>query len=332
MEPEKPEDFVFGEVALGPKAPIVAEVRTRATHLTKMAIQSYLNEFFRDDGQYRYQIQRLAPYSVQFETGITGTARDEDPTLYEMQIARLWQGIRTKLPCILIVDASYTPNSTGLGGVVEGLDFGRFQGISMRVDATLGITLEIAANDQTVASDIRDVLCLIFGQLTHFNRSHYLEPEEEGASWVVRLPLTFEVGGLDRRQIQGDNLDIYWSTSLTLNVDFEGVATLPMEHPDNILKDSLSTDVTFDPFFENEEDVSPSVSLDIFVPETVRFGVRTPIRAYSVPFGSKFKSDNMNILYVQDNVLIPVKMGECHVLLLDNLNNLIRAYPVTITG
>lgn len=329
-EPTKPADFVFEDVDVGPAEAVVHNARTRATQLTKGAVKHYLQQYFDEKGRYRNQIEALCPYVVQYETGITGTAKDADSSVYELQIARYWSNLRMRLPCLIIMDTSYEMNSTGLGGVVEAYDFGDYQGIGLRMDATIGVTIEIAASDEAAATDLRDVLSLIFGPLTHLNRSHVLIPAD-GGSWEARLPLRIDAQGVDRRQIPvGNNLDVFWTTTLVLNVAFEGVAIMAMDHPKHVAEHAV--DIHVDPCFENAESVAPSVSLGIQVPETVYLGHQTRIHATYVPFGSRFQSDTPSILMVHGETMFPRKMGSCKILLLDSLGKLIQAYPVTVTS
>lgn len=328
MEPTKPDDHIYEDIPLGPAAAQVSGgSKTRVTHITKNAIQSYLQQYFSDSGKFRYQIQQMAPYVVQFETELSGTARKEDPTIFEMQVARVWQNIRQKLPCILIIDTAFKYNSTGLGGIVAGHDLGPFQGIGVQVDATLTINLEIAAKDETTAGDLRDVLALIFGTLTPYNRSHYLEPEQ--GSWVVRLPLVFDTEGLNRRSIPSDNMESYWSTNVTLQVDFEGVGTLATENPNKVLERSVHVPVLDD---EDMELVAPSVTLNVRVPDQLTLGFNSKIWTTAVPFGSRFVSDNPNLVYIQGDLMVPRALGMCHVLLLDSLGKLLHRFPVTVSA
>jgi hypothetical protein len=329
-EPTKPDDFVFEEIPLGPAQAQVHSARTRATQLTKAAIQAYLQQYFDDSGQYRDQIRAIAPQVVQYETGITGTARQDDSSVYTLQLARFWPNLQQKLPCFIIVDTSFQMNSTGLGGSVMGHDFGAYQGVSIRMDATVGITIEIAANDETTAADLRDVLSLVLGPLTTVNRAHVQRPADPTASWEVRLPLRFETQGLERRQIPSDQLDSFWSTTIILDVDFEGVAVLKSDNPDNILKNDVSTEVNYDPFYDNAEDIEPSVSLNISVPSVVYLGHQAQIHAAYVPYRSMFLSDNPNVLLVQDETLIPRRLGTCNILLVNSLGTLLESYPITV--
>lgn len=330
-EVEKPDGFIFEEVELAPSQPIVRLSKTRATQLTKMAIQYYLEQYFNATGNYHAQIRELAPYFVQYETGITGTARQDDPSVYELQLARFWSNLKTKLPCILIIDTGYRINSVGLGGVVEGYNFGEHQGLGLRTDATITITLEVAANDETTASDLRDVLSMIFSTLTNFNRAHVIKPEDRTTPWEVRLPLRFDSQGLERRQVPSDNLDVYWSSSLVLDVDFEGVSLLSKENPNNIFNNNLGADIHVDPSFDDMDSVAPSVSLSIRVPSTVYLRQPTQIYAAYVPYKSVFLSDNPNVLLIHGDTMLPRKMGSCNVLLVGQNGATIASYPVTVT-
>lgn len=331
-EPTKPDDFVFENIPLGPQEAQVHSARTRATQLTKAAVQSYLQQYFEDTGKYRWQVKAIAPQVLQYETGLTGTARQDDSSIYELQLARYWPNLRQKLPCLIIVDTSYNQNSTGFGSTVMAYDYGDYQGVSLRMDATIGVMIEIAAHDETTAADLRDVLALIFGPLTTANKAHRQCPEDPTASWEIRLPLQFETQGLERRQLPSDQQDVFWSTTITLNVDFEGIAVLKTENPNNILKDNLSVETHYDPFFESADSVEPSVPLNISVPSTVYLGHPAQIHAMYVPFQSAFVSDNPNVLLVQGETLVPRRLGSCNILLMDNRGGLIESYPVRVAS
>lgn len=327
-EPQKPADYVYDDVEVGPQEAVVHNARTRATQLTKGALKWYLEQYFSDDGRYRDQIRELCPYAVFYETRLSGSANADDPTIHDLQISRLWAQTKMRFPCFIIMESGFTPNSVGFGGGVEAVNMGDYQGFGLRMDATIPITIEVAATDEATATDLRDTLVLIFTALTHTNRSHLLRPAQP-ASWEARLPLRIESQGVDRRSFpNGNNLDMFWTTTVTLEIAFEGVAVLAFPHPKGVVEHSQ--DVTYDPDFEPADTVSPSLELDVHVPDTVYLGHRTRIHAMYTPFGSRFLTDNPNILRVYGETLLPRKLGTCNILLVDSLSNLIRSYPITI--
>lgn len=328
--PVKPENQIFEDVAATPAAPYVHSARTRATAITKMAVQNYLEQYFNHTGCYRHQVADIAPYMVQYETGITGNRRSDDDSLYELQIARMSSRLKQKLPCIIIVDQGFRQNSTGLGGVVEGYELGTYQGLGMRIDVTVTLTLEVAANDETTASDLRDVLALIFGTLTYYNKAHVITPNDPSTSWEVRLPVRYEAQGLERRQINGDALDVFWMSNLTLDVDFEGIAVLGKESSNNIQRDNMAQEIHLNPenpFFGFEDFDMPTA---INIPTEVYLGRPTSIHAQFVPFQSRFVSDDPNVLVVSGDTIVPKLRGSCNVLMLDHFGKVLGTYPVSV--
>lgn len=328
---EKPDGMLFDDVPTGPQSAQSSGARSRATHITKAAVQYYLQKYFAENGPYRDQIRAVAPHAVNYETSYSGTfLHTPDPTKFNLQIARFWPSLKQKLPCIVILDSGYRSNSVGFGGTVAAYDFGGTQGFGLRLDATVGINIEIAAKDDTTCGDIRDAVALIFQSLTHFNREHIIQSTEATAAWEVRLPLSTELQQVERRAIPGSETDVVFTTMVTLQVDFEGVLMLATESPNIYARDGLlrSVPVTDIAAFESH---APSVTLDIHVPEVVYYGRRTPINAPVVPFGSKFVSDNPKVAIIQGDTIITKRLGKFNVILFNDRNEVISSYPVTVT-
>lgn len=328
---DKPDDMIFDDVSAGPAQTSTTAIRARATLIVKSAIQNYLKEYFEEEGEWRYQIKDIAPYVKQYETGISNTNRDDD-TLQELQIARLWTKLRQQLPALIIIDTSFRSNSTGFSGVTRAYGMGQAQGVQVNLDATVGITVRIAAGDDTTAGDLRDTLALIFDVLTKANRSYLIQPKVPQATWEVRLPMAPpEVEGVDKVMMSGDQLDAYYTSAVNLMIDFEGSILLPFEASNGLQQNQISQDVEIIDTDVEVQDVH-NLAVNVTMPTVAYLGVPVPINTQYVPYKSYFVSDNPNVILVVDGKrLLPRRIGSCNINLMGERNDLIKSYPVTVT-
>jgi len=291
----------------------------------KSAMQSYLERFFKEDGCYRKQLQQTAPYSIQYETGISGSKDISDPTVYELQLARLWKELRQKLPCILIVDQEFKYDISGLGGISGSFLFSRkTSSIELKMDCSVTMLIEVAAWDETTCSDLRDLLVYIFGPLTIANKSHVIRSSRNQDRWEIRLPQAFDPQGLERKNVEGDSKDSFWISGIELTVDFEGTIDLAFANQTQL--------VTVGDFREgmipngfDEDGVMTYIpaegtpSLDsISVPTEVILGRPVPVTAHWIPAQAIFISDDPRVAIVDEKgVIIPKRLGRFRIHLMD---------------
>lgn len=323
---EKPEDFIFKAVPKSTRQAASQAAETRVTSTVKSALQEYLARFFSADGCYRNQLKMTAPYSVQYETGISGSADNTDPTIYQLQLARLWGQLRQKLPCIIIVDKGYEYNISGLGGMVGSRKISDLTStVSMKVDAQVTVLLEVAANDETTCSDLRDLLVYILGPLTIYNKSHIIYSGRPQDHWEMRLPQSFEPQGLDRKSFSEDSKDAFWSSGIELTVDFEGTIELAFDNQIQLVTISEFHEGMIPDGFRLEDGsltfklADDAVSIEgIVVPEVVNLGRPTPIQLTWLPAKAILVSDDPRVaLVTEDHIIIPKRLGKFRVHLMD---------------
>lgn len=305
------EGFVYAAIPVSPKAAQSARAEARVRQTTKSAIHAYLAQFLDADGPKRHLLAEAAPFSVQFETGISGAQDPDDPLTIQVQLARKWASLRQALPCIILVDTSYEPKSAGLGGLQQGRRIPREGGdtqaiIVQTVLAKIGINLMVAANSETDASDLCEVLRYILIELTAFTRGHVITPGKPSDRWEVRLPLLVAMEGLQNQLVQDDTRDSFWSSSVTLEVDFEGEIQHAIHHPaDGALREV------------NGHPASFTAETLIHADEVVSLNSHPRLRIENLPPWSSVVTDDFRIAVVDENlVLHPKRLGTCKLMVL----------------
>lgn len=321
---EKPEDFIFRAVPKSARQAAVQTAESRVTQTVKSALQEYLERFFSVKGRYRDQLKLTAPYSIQYETGLS--ARDvDDPTIYELQLARLWKDLSKKLPCILIIDQEFKYEISGLGGIASSTFLSReTSSIELKMDCSITLLVKVAAMDETTASDLRDLLVYIFGPLTILNKSHLVHSTRPQDRWEVRLPQNFDPIGLERRNVDGSNHDSFWEAGVELTVDFEGSIDIAFDNQTQLAQIAEWHEGMIPNGFDEDGTMTfvpapgtPDVD-SITVPETVRLGHPTPIRVDWMPVNAAFVSDNpRNAIVDEKLMIIPKRIGGFNIHLMD---------------
>ena len=363
----KPEDFIFEDIPRTKKETIAKTAEARVTMTVKSAMQSYLQRFFDHDGAHRSQLSLTAGFTVNYETRISGPRDNEDPTIYEVQLARYWKEIRQRLPCILIVDTGFERTPSGLGGITDSRHINAsLSKVELAMLATVPIELQIASMDETTCGDLRDALMYIFGVLTHLNKGHVIHSQRPEDRWEVRIPLTETSSGLERRNVTDDPVDSLWSTTIGLEMVFEGLSTIAF---DRQIQETTLSDGTIlgvgtgtgsaaragllyevgdqysgaDPLgFRLSDgrcvpraDTQPSLD-SIIVPDTINLHQDTPLQGDWIPAWAYFVSDNPRIaLFDPSTCTIHPKRPGCFTLhLMDprtpNGPSSIRSWDVTV--
>jgi hypothetical protein len=309
----KPDEggFIYSAVPASPKEAQSAKAEARVRQTTKSAIHHYLAEFLDKNGSKRHLLADAAPFAVQFETGITGGQDPDDPLAIQVQLARKWGSLRTALPCIILVDTSYDPKSSGLGGLqpsirIPGATWDTQAVIVQKVLAKIGINLMVAANTETDASDLCEVLRYILLELTVFTRGHVIEPSKPSDRWEVRLPTNVGMEGLQSQTINDDSRDSFWSSSVTLEVDFEGEIHHAIHHPaDGALRETSG------------HPASLTAEVVIHCAESVSLNEHPRIRIENLHPWACVVTDDFRIAVVdQDLILHPKRLGTCNLMVL----------------
>jgi hypothetical protein len=195
----------------------------------------------------------------------------------------------------------------------------------MKIDATVKIALEVAANDETTCSDLRDLLVFILGPLTIFNKSHLIHSQRPQDHWEIRLPQAFEPQGLERKAITDDTKDAFWSSGVEFEVEFEGTIELGFDNQTQLITISeFHEGMIPDGFRQSDGSLTFKLSANavssegIYVPPIVNLGIPTPIGASWLPAQAVFLSDNTKIAVIgDDNVIIPKRLGVFNIHLMD---------------
>lgn len=325
MSEEKPDDYIFSSVPKASKHIASQGAEARVTSTVKSAIQEYLDRYFSPTGCYREQLKLTAPYAIQYETGVTGSLDPTDPTVYNLQLARLWSQLRTRLPCIIIVDSAIKYEMSGLGGIAGSAYINaRTSSVFTQINAEVTLSLDIAANDETTCGDLRDLLMYILGPLTLLNKSHIIRSNRPQDNWEVRLPQMFEPKGLERKSYSEDKAEAFWSSSVDIEVAFESHIQHAFAQQTQLMTISDYRDGSTPDGGVLDEDGNttylpdPAFAVEtIKVPEVVKLGKPAPIQLSWLPYGAKLVSEDPRIAIVTaEHVIIPKRIGTFKVLML----------------
>lgn len=351
MPEEKPEDYIFNAVPRSKRESTARDAETRVTETTKNAVVSYLSLFLSPEGIHRRLLNLTAKFSVQFETRIQGARDKDDPSIYEIQLARYWGELRQRLPCIIVVDSGFEFENPGLGGITDSFPINlNTSSVQLTMLAKVPMELQVAAMDETTCADIRDLLVYILGPLSHVNKGHVIRSKRPEDRWEVRLPLDFAPSGLERRNMGEDGKDSFWTTSISITPSFEGliqVGFANQNHPDMVQINSAFNGL--DPMGFRESDgrlvpvsTGPSISR-ISVPSSIKLNQHGVIQADWIPARSCFISDNPRVAIINQDTcsIIPRRIGTFNLKLVqytpgatktaDSGPKILQTWPITVT-
>lgn len=337
MANDKPNGYIFESIPKGPKASIAKTSQTRVTQTVKSALQNYLQLYLDHNGLYRHQLELTASFSIQYETRITAP-EEQDPTIYEVQLARYWNEIREKLPCILLVDSGFNYINPGLGGAAGSAILNRStSSMMMKMDCSIPMTLSIAAQDETTAQDLRDILVYIFGVLTSYNNSYIIKSKRPEDTWEVRLPFNFDPEGIDNKRVTDDNKDSIWLSSITILPEFEGTIYIGFEKQvQEGLYDVVSEYQTNTPGgaindLGNLVAVEGNPKATITVPNVIYLNNPVLISAPFMPAEAFFASDDPKIALIEDYKILPKRPGTFNLYLMDKkTGDVIQEWVVSV--
>lgn len=355
------EDFVHKAIPRTPQEAFSNSAEGRATQITKSALQGYIDEYFSSNGRFRHQIKSNFNFAIQYETRLS--LNNSDPSVYEMQLSRLWGELNQNLPSIMILDGAPSYEQSGLGGISN--DFVIQESIAgCIIPLTMSFPIEIraAANDVATTSDLRDMLINIFGPLTSLNRSHILKSGNTKDKWEIRLSQTAEIGSINKQGLDGDTKDAFWYSSITIEVVFEGLLFFSYESVPDVFKDgrpkvgfgqkSSEDDIRnrlmawhqgivpdsrmVNGQFCRSQSITDIVVSLITVPESVPLHGTTKINAPQIPFMSYFRSSDPRVAVMKDTVIQPRVPGEFEVQLViyksgkPGPTEVLKSWPVRI--
>lgn len=324
---EKPEEFIFQSIPRSKREVVAKSAEARVTQTVKAALQSYLERFLSPQGIYRRQLDLTADFAIQFETRLSGPRDTDDPSIYQIQLARFWTELRAKLPAVLIVDTGFNYQNPGLGGITDSWPISRStSSVQLTMLATVPIELHLADLSETTCGDLRDVMLYILGPLTDLNKAHVIRSPRPEDKWEVRLPFNFQPSGLERKPMGDDPKDSLWSTSISLEVVFEGLISIGFAK--QVQPELYHIATAFegvDPMGFRLEDgsavplpVSAPTLDSIKVPSKVKLNHPAHIAGDWVPAHAHFVTDDPRIALIDRNgTIIPKRIGSCKVHLMD---------------
>jgi len=326
MSEEKPEDFIFNAIPRSKREAVAADAEARVTETVKGALQSYLSLFLAPDGIHRRLLNLTAGFSVQFETRIRGARDSEDPTIFDVQLAKYWGDLRQRLPCIILVDTGFEYENPGLGGITDSWPINiNTSSVQLTMLANVPMDLQIAAMDETTCGDIRDILVYILGPLSHVNKGHVVRSKRPEDKWEVRIPLDFQPSGLERRAVNNDPKDGMWTTTISLTPVFEGLIRVGFAnqiHPEmhkiiSGFDERIPIGFRLDTGQAVPLSEAPSIDM-IKVPSTVRLSQHAVIEAPWIPARASFITDNPRIALIDQRTgaIIPKRLGDVAVKLI----------------
>ena len=317
MVATKPPDFIYQDIPRSTAEAVQQNAYEESLNLVKSAIQHYLYQFFSPTGKYRRLVESVCPTVGQFITDIRipRPGDDIDPTKYKIQIQRMWQGLRQRLPCIIISETGWTQQnslSNIAGGIsVPGTDGMQRSPLWLSNFLMGSIEILVGSKDSHTTGQITSQLINIFGSLRELTKESILKPQTYtgGSTWEVRLPMNQDIGARERINIGDDPIDSIWTATISLdNVHFEGLTPIDMvaavpEEPDVAANDPVD-DSTFP-------------ETQIIVSSPVRLGRVQPFRVLNERYNAIIYSDNMKIAIVRNYTIIPRKTGTFNIVVAD---------------
>ena len=248
-----------------PKPKSVAEAVSQNSHdrlktITKSALQSYIGSYLDTSGINRNFISATSPQGLTFVTDLS--LQDSQDVQYRpTQLARMYNEIRQKTPAILIMDSGFQWTPAGLNGGLEAATNlnGKWQGY-FRLFGRVPVTVAVVTKDQETTDTLMNVLMLIFDTFRNLAGGSLIYSKNPADSWVVRLPLVFEVGTNTAQEYEGDPVGRYWSSTIDMLIDVEDQVSVETG--------MITADVTG--YVINSYDLSGSFTPHIIAPTTVR--------------------------------------------------------------
>ena len=227
----------------------------RAVGIAKGLLQRYLQRWLTPDSYHQRLLRLHAPNAAKFVLDSPEGKRitinsefswsREDPGERKVQVARMMKRVRKSYPAILIVDGGFRNRVAGLGDLQGGRSNSLSSGDSVLSydivsSFVINVDLMVGAADEDTCSELTLLLSQVLGSpLRRFGMGNLLvSSDPDGSSYQMTLPLENEFGSLSREQLEDDPVDTAWSSSCSLQLEFESVTTLQATDP---LKSSSSS-------------------------------------------------------------------------------------------
>jgi len=306
--------YIFKSLPKSAQEALTSVSTSRIKTVAKGAVQGFIQSFFDKNGVNR-SILNSVGQTIQFDTD-RSFSETGDITKRQLQVTRFFQDIKTKMPCILIVDAgmNYDPTSFSLIGNArmtgEYTQGGTWQGW-YPVQRTLPLTILVASNDQDSTDQIHSMLSWMFGELRVLaGGSEIRGNTAKGENWVVTLPQVFNPSTVSGQTITDDPKDQIWSGEISLEVMFQ----------DSIRIQRDWFGVEEGPGVADKADLRLELPPTILIDDTIKANKRTSLIVQNfVTHTHKIIIDNPNIATFDpiDFVITPRRIGKFKVQVLD---------------
>lgn len=282
-----PDGFFHQRPAITTSEAVGHKPNTREINVTKSVIQKYIEGWLRPESKNRDILQRYAPRAMQFvgdrtgsrnihfETGVSWES--DDPSKRAVQLSRFFERVRESSPMILIIDGGFRNRPAGLGDIhgsrIVGGN-GAVQDIDLVMALVINIDIMVAALDESTCSDLAAFLSSILGSpLRRFGGGNHLVSSDPTNHYQVTLPLENTFSALSRENVTEDVIDSKWTTTTSLEVEFDATTSirtsLPIRAGNTSLGDAGGSQGTQVGVDSNVADSYPPV---IGGPSTVRLG------------------------------------------------------------
>jgi hypothetical protein len=265
---------------------LLTKNRTAYLRITKYAVQKFIEQCLRPDGQFRGFYNRMQPFTGDF---VVNEDFDGDPSKRHIQIATYYGGMREMEPAIFINDSGYTYTPASLGGLSGGWNECDKEGnqivhITDLVPVPLELTIA-AVNDHSFVEHMCAFLSSAFGADQRFLTNWILRPNKItrgrlwGAYWEVRVGQGHSASAMSSTPLRGDAEDHVWTRTFSLELDFEN-----------------SSYYTYraNPKIDFED-----TALDIRVPTTIPVHNVIPVHVSDMPYPITMYSDNLKVALIE---------------------------------
>lgn len=236
-----PEDgFFYNDRPRSVEEAVAQKSLTREVNLTKAVIQKYIETWFSPNTFQRRLIEEYAPRAMQFISGASSkrnihfftdvswemeTMEAEDSNLRKVQIRRFMEQVGENYPAILIIDGGFRNRTAGLGDIQGGRMVGpTIVDFDVVTDLVINLDIMVAALDESTASDLALFVAQTIGPpLRRFGGGNQLTGSDKNTSYQVTFPLEISPSALSRENITDDPVNSKWTTSISLEVQFESV-------------------------------------------------------------------------------------------------------------
>jgi hypothetical protein len=184
--------------------------------IVKAAIQRYIESFLSQQGGNRTLLETFSKIGLTFVIDQHVEA-ESDPTLRKLLLARLFEQIRTQLPCILISESNfeYVPmNWTGIEAAW--VQQGSWHG-AVQIARKMQLSIITATRDETSTGQLHSILSAMFGEFRWLASGTQMEGNRAaGETWTLTIAAPPTIGAVQQSPLSDDPIDKVWIASIEL--------------------------------------------------------------------------------------------------------------------